>query len=71
MHALIPLALYFLPTIIAVVKQNHNSVGVFLINLLLGWTGIGWFVALIMALVGSPYPRCYYQYPYPPYPPRW
>ncbi|TGK78647.1 superinfection immunity protein [Leptospira montravelensis] len=40
---------YFLPTIIALVKKKHSYTLV-LINLLLGWTIIGWFYALFLAL---------------------
>lgn len=41
-------ALFYLPpTIIAWVRQHPNRVSIFLLNLLLGWTVIGWFVALI------------------------
>jgi hypothetical protein len=39
--------LYFLPSIVA--HRKHAFTGVFLVNLLLGWTVIGWFVALIWA----------------------
>jgi hypothetical protein len=39
--------LYFLPTIIA--RHKADFMGIFLLNLLLGWTGIGWIVALIWA----------------------
>jgi hypothetical protein len=39
--------LYFLPSLIARKKPNVRSV--FLVNLLLGWTLIGWVVALKMA----------------------
>ena len=39
--------LYFLPSLIARKKPNGRSV--FLVNLLLGWTLIGWVVALKMA----------------------
>ena len=42
-----PALLYFLPTIIA--RHKSDFMGVFLVNLLLGWTVIGWFVALIRA----------------------
>lgn len=42
-------AFYMLPWAIAATrgKSNHSSVG--LINFLLGWSVIGWIVALIMA----------------------
>ena len=39
--------LYFLPTLIA--RGKPQVLAVFLVNLLLGWTVIGWFVALIWA----------------------
>jgi hypothetical protein len=39
--------LYFLPTLIA--RDKPQALAVFLVNLLLGWTVIGWFVALIWA----------------------
>lgn len=42
------LVLYFLPAFIARDKPNKKTV--FAINLGLGWTAIGWVVALIMAL---------------------
>ena len=38
---------YFLPTWVAVLRQHHNMVAIFLLNLLLGWTALGWIVALI------------------------
>lgn len=43
------IALYFLPTIIAARSRNDTLV-VFFVNLLTGWTVIGWFFALILAL---------------------
>jgi hypothetical protein len=42
--------LYFLPTIIAVKRQKANVTPIVLVDLLLGWTVIGWIVALIWAL---------------------
>ena len=43
--------LYFLPTVIAVVfRHESDAVGIFLVNFLLGWTIVGWWVALIWAL---------------------
>jgi hypothetical protein len=43
------LAIYFLPTIIAYYRDKPNSL--FLWNLLLGWSGIGWLVLLVISLV--------------------
>lgn len=45
---LILAGLYFLPTIIALLR-SHNPLGVFLVNLLAGWTFFGWIAALVMA----------------------
>ena len=45
-------ALYFLPAIIA--SSNTNDFSVMFINLFLGWTFIGWVVALVMATKGQP-----------------
>lgn len=40
-------AIYFLPTIIG--KDKENSTPIFILNLFLGWTFIGWVVALVWA----------------------
>ena len=44
------IALYFLPTIIAAARHKTNLVGIFLVNFLLGWSVIGWIVALVWAI---------------------
>jgi hypothetical protein len=41
---------YFLPTIIAIMRGKSNAGGIFVLNLLLGFTVIGWIGALIWAL---------------------
>ncbi|HEY8967502.1 MAG TPA: superinfection immunity protein [Puia sp.] len=41
---------YFLPTIIAILRQKTNTGSIFALNLLLGWSLIGWVVALVWAL---------------------
>lgn len=40
---------YFLPTLIGL--RHHNALAIFLLNLFLGFTGIGWTAALIWAVV--------------------
>jgi len=42
-------ALYFIPGIIAQVRHVPNLGSVWIINIFLGWTFIGWIVALAMA----------------------
>lgn len=40
---------YMLPWAIAATRGKSNSGAIFWINLLLGWSVIGWIVALVMA----------------------
>ena len=59
---------YFLPTIIAWRRKHHNLGAIIAVNLLLGWTLLGWLIALIWSLtaVRNPYAP---QPAYPPPPP--
>jgi hypothetical protein len=41
---------YFLPSIIAAARSKRDLVSIFILNFLLGWTAIGWVVALVWAL---------------------
>ncbi len=43
------LVLYFLPTIFSVACRQPKCAEVFGVNLLVGWTGLGWLAALFMA----------------------
>lgn len=46
-------AVYFLPTIIAL-RRTHMSTGaVFVVNLFLGWTFLGWVAALAWAFTSN------------------
>ncbi len=47
------LVFYFLPTVIARARRSTMTVWVVLIDLLAGWTLVGWVVALVMALASS------------------
>jgi len=42
--------LYLLPALISFLRLNRNYPAIFLLNLLLGWTGIGWVVALVWSV---------------------
>jgi FtsH-binding integral membrane protein len=46
---LIMLAGYFLPWMVAWVRSHHNSGAIGVLNLLLGWTFVGWVIALVWA----------------------
>jgi hypothetical protein len=43
------LAFYFLPALVANARCHHQFAAIAVMNLLLGWTAIGWIAALIWA----------------------
>jgi hypothetical protein len=47
------LGIHFLPAFIAVVREHRNAGMIFILNLLLGWTVIGWVILLVWACVGE------------------
>ena len=44
--------IYFLPTIIALARGHLSTLAIFLLNLFLGWTLLGWLIALIWSCTG-------------------
>lgn len=40
---------YFVPTIVAIRRRHRNRMAVLVLNLALGWTLLGWVVALVWA----------------------
>jgi hypothetical protein len=42
--------LYFLPSIVAYKRKRKNAQAILLLNLLLGWTVIGWIVSIVWAV---------------------
>jgi hypothetical protein len=61
------LAIHFLPTIVAAARHAQNLWWILLVNLLTGWTCIGWVIALIWAIRNTP--RYVVGYVPPPPPP--
>ncbi|QCG97805.1 superinfection immunity protein [Azospirillum sp. TSA2s] len=51
--SLICIAIYFLPTIVAVNRDHTSKGGVIVINIFLGWTFLGWVIALAWAFSGK------------------
>jgi hypothetical protein len=49
-YGLIVIFLYLLPAIIVYNKDRKNKLAITWATILLGWTGIGWVIALIWAL---------------------
>jgi hypothetical protein len=47
---LITTAVYFLPSIIAFSRKARNPVSILVVNFFLGWTIIGWIIALAMSV---------------------
>jgi hypothetical protein len=44
---------YFLPTTIAIIRRRTNTGAIFVVDLFLGWTLIGWVVALTWAVASD------------------
>jgi hypothetical protein len=48
------LAVYLVPTFVAFERRKRNAGAICALNLLLGWTFVGWVVALVWALTLDP-----------------
>ncbi|GGN52177.1 MULTISPECIES: superinfection immunity protein [Oceanobacillus] len=46
----IALGVYFLPTIIAKINNQPNFLSIFVLNLFLGWSLVGWVISLVWAV---------------------
>ena len=46
----LPIVMYFLPSIIALARSKRDTLAIFMLNLFLGWSVIGWIVALVWAV---------------------
>ena len=69
--AMIYLAFYFVPTVVAASRRIAipDILFVFVTNLVGGWTGLGWIVALVVALRFAPRGGHPINTPPPPPPP--
>jgi hypothetical protein len=47
--------LYFLPSILA--HEKRNFAAIFIVNLLFGWTVVGWIIALVWACAAQARPQ--------------
>jgi Superinfection immunity protein len=55
---LVALGLYGLPSLIAMARGHHQVAAIVALNLLLGWTCLGWVVAVVWALTAlKPVPK--------------
>ena len=49
-YSLLAIVLYLLPYVIASMRRKRNANAILVLNLLLGWTAIGWVVCLVWAI---------------------
>ena len=54
MGFVILIEIYLIPTTIAICRKAYYSVAAITINILLGWTFLGWVIALILSLLNKP-----------------
>lgn len=45
------LILYFLPALIAWYNNDKNTIWIFVLTLITGWTSLGWILALLWAVL--------------------
>ena len=45
----IALGIYFIPSLVASDRGHHNTGAIIVLNLFLGWTLLGWVLALVWA----------------------
>lgn len=50
---ILSLLLYFIPSIVASKREHPNRGAIYMLNILAGWTFIGWVGALVWAMTGS------------------
>jgi hypothetical protein len=47
---------YFLPSIVAWFRHHHQTIAILLLNIFLGWSGLGWIAALVWSATAIPVP---------------
>lgn len=48
------ISLYFLPVIIAAIRNMRHAVAISVLTVVAGWTFVGWVVALVWACLDKP-----------------
>jgi hypothetical protein len=66
---LIFFVLYFIPGLVAENRRHSSRGAIIALNLLLGWTVLGWIIALVWSLTGNVERRR--AEPIPAAPPAW
>ena len=52
--AILGCAVYVVPMVIAAVRRHHQTAPILVLNVLFGWTVIGWIVAMVWSLGAIP-----------------
>ena len=47
---IVPLGIYFTPTIVGIIRKKKDIIAIAALNTLLGWTLLGWVISLVWAL---------------------
>ena len=53
MEMLLVISVYLIPAIVAAVRSHHNQNAILILNLLLGWTVLGWAAALVWSATAT------------------
>lgn len=48
---------YFVPALVAYKRGHQNTMAITAVNILLGWTALGWIAALVWSLTAVPHPK--------------
>jgi len=49
--------IYFIPSVIAYFLKHHFMKNIFILNLILGWTGVAWVALCIYSIFSKPKKR--------------
>ena len=52
-YAIVIIAAFFFPTLFAILRGHKRTIGVFILNIVVGWTGLGWILLLAYALLSE------------------
>ncbi len=56
-YILVAMWIYIIPALVASLRDHHNRNAIIALNLLLGWTALGWIAALVWALTATARPE--------------
>lgn len=52
-YAIVIVVGYFLPTFLAMFRGHRRKIGIFIVNIFVGWTGVGWIILLAYAVLSQ------------------